>query len=202
MTCERCRAAHAHAVDDEKAEQFRNASDRICGCENFRLSDHSPGPVADGELLHMLVMDPQSIVDGWLHPSRIKRFTTSGQSVLRDGASDAEFELTAAQLQANAYRASKKTRLAGILSFLTANVRYCMTDRLLCVFDTAMEEKPNHADLMCSGLGPLSEDWSKNKRKKEEYEYAREVIIALGRMFNSPETFRNGMLAKYANPDT
>ncbi len=200
MTCARCRAAHEHPTEDEKAAQFQSATEHICGCERYRVSPYSPGAVTDEERLHLLIMDPQSLLDGWLHPSKVKRFTTSGQSVLRESASIQEFEATAGELQSRAFMSGRQCRLFGVLTFSASSVRYCATDRLLCIFDTATEEKPNHADLMCAGLGPCPEAWSKSRKKQEEYEFAREVITAMGREFSKPDNFRGGALAKFASP--
>lgn len=196
MSCENCRAAFAHANDDERARKFDEAAPRPCGCEKYRVSPHSPGPVTDDEVLCLLVSDPQMIVDGWLHPSKLANFDTSGQSVLREAAADNEFENTMAELVSRSKERGKHRWCLGVLRFPVHAVRYCASDRFLCVYDTGMEHKPFHADLMC---GPLVPDGATGGQlKRARMELAREVITALGREIVGPSDFRSGLLMRFS----
>lgn len=160
------------------------------------MSHHSPGPVLDTEDLCLLVSDPQMIMDGWIHPSKLMNFDTCGQSVLREGASDQEFLITMGELVTRSKEKGRDRWCLGILRFSAEAVRYCASDRFLCVYDTGMEGKPYHADLMCAPLVP--DNATSGQLKRARMELAREVLIAIGRDLVGPLEFRAGILASYA----
>jgi hypothetical protein len=146
MTCEACRAAVAHPIATEIAARLHAACVAVCGCENFSLSDHSPGRVDDSELLDLIISDPQSIQDGKLpHPSALVQIDRAGLSVLRDRAANEEFEQTIRELKDRAEMNGKERFFHGICSIRTAGIRGDAENRFLCVYDTALRTKPNHA---------------------------------------------------------
>jgi len=116
-------------------------------------------------------------------------------SVLRDGASNAEFEETLTELQARATAAGNPCHFHGILAFLAANVRFCASDRFLCVFDTALEKKPHHADLMRK---PFPTDWTKSKTEKERMILVKELRQLIGSGFVAASRFRDGAFVSFA----
>jgi len=93
MTCEGCRTALLGDGPKRIAELVDEAGgEKPCGCEAFSVSELSPGLVADDEVLHLLISDPQHLLDGgYINPAVLISIDEDGQSVLRDTASDEEF---------------------------------------------------------------------------------------------------------------
>lgn len=196
LSCDKCSKAHVHGVPNERAALFDNAFGHRCGCENCKVSEFSPGPVQDNETLHLIITDPQSILgDGRFHPQAFMRVDSSGLSVLREMAKDDEFILTMTELSAR-----KECYFHGVLQFKASDVRYCYYDRFLCVYDTALKEKPHHADMMAAPIAPSDGSWTKSKADKARMEFAKEVRLAVGKAMIEAKEFRGGLLVKFARP--
>lgn len=164
------------------------ASSVPCGCEAYRASSQSPGPVADDEVLNFLLSDPGShLQNGTLNPAIVQPAIRSGLSVLRDRAADSEFEVTLNQL--NERWKPKQKAFSGVQRFSAAAVRDRSLPGVWCVYDTALPEKPNHADIMA---GAKIEAMSNSQRTREERALQKALIDRIGANFVPAATFRSG----------
>lgn len=201
MTCEECRAAAWGSEPKFIVKNVNKASGGVpCGCEVHRLSEHSPGLVRDEELLNLLVTYPQHILpDGHVHPALLVSVDVNGQSVLRGDASDDEFKITLKMLRDGARRKNGgELYLHGVFSFNASVIRYVAGDRLVCVLDTAMQDRPHHADIMGpSVLRNDEETLSKNQTKKRQMARIRDILDLIGPTMISAKEFRDSALAEF-----
>jgi hypothetical protein len=124
MSCELCRAAISHPVDAEIAAKLHAACTDICGCERYRLSSHSTGQVENAELLNLIVSDPQGIKDGKTpHPGMFVQIDRAGLSVLREGATNEEFELTIRELKDRAAQSGAERYFHGVCTLKAGEIR-------------------------------------------------------------------------------
>jgi hypothetical protein len=196
--CDKCKAAHLDPDDAGRAARFAAAGKTLCGCEGGSVSEHSPGPVGDDEVIQFIVTDPQWIMDnGQIHPAAFMRVDVSGLSALRENALDCEFDTTMRELAERAANSNKECFFHGTLSFKAFDVRYCMSDRVVCVYDTGLKDKPNHVELMCAPIaGPTRSQIEKKRRG-----LIKNIIEGVGNQLTSCKEFRGGLLQKYArNP--
>jgi hypothetical protein len=196
MSCENCRSALNLVPETGRAAAVNAVSEIPCFCESFSASPHSSGRVEDGEELNLLVTDPQHLLqDGALHPGLISRIDTSGVSVLRGAACDSEFRITYGLL-AEASRAKGVPRyLHGICTFTARDVRYEGEKRLLCVYDTAYEDRPGHADL-------LAPRFPAGTSRGEIERFKKALVRRIGPTLVRIEKFRDGALADFARPSS
>jgi hypothetical protein len=202
MTCEACRAAVAHQIEGEIAAKLHAACVAICGCEKFQLSDHSPGCVEDSELLDLIISDPQSIQGGKLpHPSVLVQIDRTGLSVLRDRAANEEFEQTIRELKDRAEEKGKERFFHGICSIQTAAIRGAGGSRFLCVYDTALPTKPNHADIFGPDLSAMAGAViSKSEHERRNRARIKQFIDRIGNCFVPAKSFRDGAFVAHSRP--
>jgi hypothetical protein len=202
MTCATCRAAAAHDIDGEIAAKLHAASEAVCGCEKFRLSVHSPGLVDDSETLDLIINDPQSIQDGKIpHPSALVQIDRSGLSVLRDRAGNDEFELTINELKARAQASNKERFFHGICSINAAAIRFNGEARFLCIYDTALPTKPNHADIFGPDLKAMCvTEISKGEHERRNRARIKKFLDVIGDCFVPARDFRGGAFISYSRP--
>ncbi|WLF95716.1 hypothetical protein Q5698_08535 [Brucella intermedia] len=149
MSCEACRAARA--ANGDLVAAINDVDDEDCACESFSMDPRSPGPVADDENLHLIVRDPDGLLENkHLNPVFVQQLFKNGMSVLRQAAADDEFCLTVEELQQSWIPKNKSVH--GMLTFKAASVRYKDDQRLCCVYDTSLDNKPHHADMMAPKL--------------------------------------------------
>ncbi|MDE3771490.1 hypothetical protein I7G86_07735 [Sinorhizobium meliloti] len=188
MSCNACRAAFA--ASDNKVSAVNNCIDQVCGCEKFSVSDYSPGRVQDDEFLHFLVYTPEGRSEnGKLSPALLMQVDRDGLSVLRDGAADCEFDETMSALRPR-WQTNGRS-LEGIMTFAVSAVRHTPGGRFSCVYDTGMEKKPWHADLMLPELTATS----KSQAKRLRFERLKALVDLIGNDFSDMKAFRNGRLA-------
>lgn len=193
-----CRRALSEGDPKERAANVHAAANTICGCEQFAFSAASPGIVLDSEVLHYVVSDPRSLLpSGHLNPAFLMQIDRGGLSVLRDRSDSLEFELTFSQLQKTAESANSEWYFYGVCSFTAERVRYRGSDRFLCVYDTPLEQKPNHADLMA----PLIDADSKTARIKAERIRQKELVQLIGSTIISARDFRGGEFSHRTRKD-
>lgn len=168
-----------------------NASDTPCGCEQSSVSELSPGVVGDEEELHFLVCDPGGMLDGRLNPDFLRQLDKDGLSVLRGAAGNEEFTLTLAELKPR--WAERVRRFHGVATFRAGQVRFENGERICCVYDTALEGKPNHAVV----AGP---EFKGNDRKKL-IARRKKYIIDVMKRFETASEFRGGFLLSLTNDD-
>jgi hypothetical protein len=171
----------------------------ICGCENYSISDHSPGPVADNELLHFVVSDPKALLNGSLNPTIMMQIDFGGLSTLRDAASNDEFDITIKQLKNRANSADAEWYFFGVCTFSVSTIRHENNERFLCVFDTGLPDKPNHADVMGPDLAAMSNPpLSKREQEKRNRARIKRMIDKIGPVLTGASRFRLGVFAEYA----
>jgi hypothetical protein len=201
MSYEACRAAVSHNVDPEIAGELHAACEPICGCEQFRLSDYSPGQVGDEETLNLIIIDPQGIQGGKIpHPGALVQIDRSGLSVLRDRSINEEFEITINELRARAKANGVERFFHGVCSFRASAIRFDGEGRFLCVYDTALQEKPSHADVFGPDLKAMAspEVISNGEHERRKRARIKKLIDKIGDCFAPASTFRNGVFAGYS----
>jgi hypothetical protein len=162
------------------------------------MDDRSAGPVQDGEVLNLLVSDPAGLLpDGSLNPIMLVQLDFAGVSVLRNSANDSEFLLTIQQLKARSAAAGKERFFHGVCAFSVATVRYDNGKRLLGVYDTALVDKPNHADMVAPDLHQVT-TISKTKQEHENRRRHKRVIELIGASLVPARQFRQGAFTSYA----
>jgi hypothetical protein len=110
-----------------------------------------------------------------------------GLSVLRDGASDEEFEITYGEMKRGSDAKGKERYFHGVCSFHADRVRYHRNSRFLGIFDTAIERRPHHADI---GGPPMG-------RKDQERRW-KTVIDIIGPSLVPVDAFRGGTFVKHS----
>lgn len=196
MSCAAC--IQALAVEVDRVSSINSIPDIPCVCEQYSLSPLSPGPVVDDENLHYLVPTPNGLLEnGYLNPTFVQQVEKNGLSVLRALAIDDEFELTVSQLRARWSQTGRK--LHGIMTFAAGSVRYDNEDRLCCVYDTAEEDKPGHAELMAIDISHKMTGLTKSQIKQMREARIKKIVDRIGSNFESVATFRSGNLLHLAN---
>lgn len=193
MSCELCRGA-LNAAPNATVDTVNAVNAKLgepCACEQFSMSELSPGLVDDGEYLHYLVPTPEGrLADGHLNPINLVQVDRGGLSVLRQGAKNTEFEQTVQELRPR-WQTNKKA-LEGVMTFPVSVVRYREEQRLCCVYDTALPGKPHHADLMMPALGG---ELSRTQRDRLQKARIKALVDQIGTNFEPIEQFRAGSLA-------
>jgi hypothetical protein len=156
VSCTTCRTTFAAlAGTDKKEHALRlDQEEPTCRCQRVSVSAHSPGPVDDTETLIRIVIVPHHVGKmGSLKASVLTHTENIGMSVFREErATDDEIRATATTLVQNARKAmpAKPVGVLGLLRMKCAEIRtFCWepeTDPCYCVYDTAKEEAPAHAD--------------------------------------------------------
>jgi hypothetical protein len=130
------------------------------------------------------VLDPRT---GKVLPVLIKPLDSSGVSVLRDAATNDEFESTWTLLKKRSDAKGDPRYFHGVFRFLTSNVRFDGNQiRQAGVYDTALPNLPHHADL----LAPPSSRGEMEARKKM-------LLDAISNNFIAVSNFRAGCFSKY-----
>jgi hypothetical protein len=113
-----------------------------------------------------------------------------GLSTLRSNADTGEFEQTLAELRERSRVAGKERYLQAVCVFKVSSVRYEDNHRFLCVYDTPLVGKPNHADIMA----PLVTAESRTQAKKLEKARYKKLIELIEEHLVEPSQFRDGAL--------
>jgi hypothetical protein len=200
MNCEACRAAAAHDNSAEIASRLHAACKAVCGCEKYKLSDHSPSPVSDQETLNLIISDPQSIKDGKiLHPGVLVQIDRAGLSVLRDQADNDEFEMTIQELNERARASGGERFFHGVCAFAAGSIRHDESARFLCVYDTGLAMKPNHADIVGPDHKAMAEDLiSKGEQERRNRARIKKLIDRVRDSFVPAKTFRGGVFISHS----
>lgn len=186
---------------DDKAARISEIHPSPCNCEKIRTNIFSPGPVKDEEVLYWIVSEPNAIFEnGKLNPIFLKQVDRKGLSVLRRDADDTEFEHSLIQLD-KGWRL-KGRYFHGIALFNTGNVRAFQDRGTQCmfVFDTAVQEKPHHADLFAKDLNIIDPSLDKKQQGREEKKRIKKFIDDVALDFEAATNFRFGKFETYARP--
>jgi hypothetical protein len=151
--------------------------------------------VSDNEILNLIITDPNHLINGVeLNPALAMQIDRGGLSTLRDLASNDEFSLTIQELRARSASNGDERFFHGVLAFEAGKVRTVGGERFLCVYDTGMENKPYHADIMAP---PVSGE-SKSQISRAQMARYRKLIEVIGPSLVPAERFRNGAFAEFA----
>lgn len=134
--------------------------------ENYSASLHSTGPVLSSEQVLRLIISPHHVdpETGTLKPSAVTDVKDKGCSVERLGITSIEESVAIGRKVAdskNEARPSEPPRsLCGVTEFSVEEIRCIKVGRgaqAFCVFDTALEHNPAHADV-CQVVPPKGQE--------------------------------------------
>lgn len=196
MLCDSCKEAIYNRTDGDKTPlahrvaKIAQASGPVCPCEECKVGEDSPGPVADDEVLHFIVTDPQAIEGDKIKPFALSQVYKDGLSTIRSTAPVEEYILVLERLIQRSKEANNEERyFDSVLEFPASLVRYDEAEsRLLCVYDTSLTEQPNHVDLMVPGADKLT--------KKDVAALTKKLRELLTKRISGSDLF-NGELTKY-----
>ena len=160
-----CRSIHISTYDSRHRVGEINAIAKDCICENYRMSRFSPGVVKEKEKLARFVFCPMHRgKNGKWKPAIFSQVSTTGCSIQReDLAGIREIgELVTSRLTKN-----HQDSWGGVLLADCSAVRAISIDetraRAVCVFGTAEEFNPAHAE-MCQTHHVTDEDGPELRR--------------------------------------
>ena len=184
-----CRGVNRRTQNEDNKRVFGiNEAAPDCGCEKFRMSDHSPGVVGDAEKLSRFVFSPFQVgKNGELNSGAFSHVYEKGCSIQRDTIAENDEIL----LFVNQFL-EKRDDLAwkGLLLADCSAVRKILvknsTRRAVCVYDTAEEENPAHGEL-CQTQHVLDED--------DKVELRHDLLMAFGnKAIIPPAQYRDGII--------
>ena len=177
MSCRCLELETQYGQGDCKCTRYREEFPD-CACEHESVSEHSPGPVADSEVLVRTLFRKQQLdQDGRLKPDYFRpEPTTRGFSVDR-------VHLISPEL----LKSSKHTdtRYNGYLKFVATrsnDIRHLLDggQRLFCIYDSSTAENRAHADI-CQNV--LVQPGSQNRKSR-----MMEIAWHLRSAFHSPQS--------------
>lgn len=135
-----------------------------CACEQHRSNDFSAGPIANNELIVHLIMSPIDIDpdSNKLRPDVNRDTLSHGMSCVRCKTLD-EIDLDEMGRQREVLKQDKGHRYMGYVALSAGYLRglHDTMKRAYCVYDTALETEPRHAEVMCN---------LKEKAKRREFQ--------------------------------
>lgn len=188
--CRACRRAAARE-DRGRVQAIFSCSAVPFGCERCRMAKHSPGQVANTELLHFLVTEPR-VIDprsGRLLPVAVNQMHEKGLSVLRDRASNDEFNITFLIMKKTSDAKGEERFWHSVSTVSVRSVRYDGEQRFLAVFDTAYPDRPAHADIMAPPV-------TKRERKQQD----KMLLDRFNDNLIAVKEFRGGAFIQYVRP--
>jgi hypothetical protein len=172
-----------------------------CCCEAVSVSAHSPGPVANAEVLVRILVAPQHMKsNGRPRPAALTDAETHGLSVFRHGhATNGEIRLIAEQLVERTRRGNqgKKAGVFGVLQIPCDTVRNFRwgqeTTPSYCIYDTAREDAAAHAEAF-QRIADTDAATVLGRRQ--------DLFAQVEPTFVSVAEFRSGLLADLAPPSS
>lgn len=188
-----CHGINQRSQSDQRVTQI-NAAAPDCACEKFRMSHHSPGVVADSEILSRFVFSPYQVdKKGKLKAGAFSHVHNNGCSIQRTSiASNDEIVLFV-----NRFLAKRDDHVwKGYLVADSVSVRRILTQnsmhRAVCVYDTANAENPSHGEI-CQTQHVLDKD--------DEAELRHDLLMAFGNeVIIQPTQFREGAIWNQLSP--
>jgi hypothetical protein len=142
-----------HAESGCKCEHYRNHFPD-CQCEAETVSEHSPGIVSENEVLIRTIYSPVHIntETGEVNPTAFDDAIRLGLSVNRKDHTTREnlSANIAKKIAADIAAGKRKDGFWALVTLRFGDMRELRSDvgaRLYCVYDTAKEDDPSHADI-------------------------------------------------------
>jgi len=145
----------AHLNDSNKVDALIQESDRIAW-EGISASEHSPEPVANGEVLCRQLVQPIHFQeDGSINPTAFDDVMNKGLSTdrlkYRDIAESRSEGVERAERHNAEFPLKPQRELVALAKFNVSEVRSITAmntnDRAVAVYDTALPANPAHADV-------------------------------------------------------
>jgi hypothetical protein len=145
----------AHLNDSNKVDALIQETDRIAW-EGISASEHSPEPVANGEVLCRQLVQPIHFQeDGSINPTAFDDVMNKGLSTdrlkHRDIAESWSEGVERAERHNADFPLKPRRELVALAKFHVAEVRSITSmntnDRAVAVYDTALQANPAHADV-------------------------------------------------------
>lgn len=165
MSGEACIDVWKTAGNNLKAENL-DAHSPNCACEVHSLGSEHSLPVTNDEIVIRIIVSPDAIEldTGELLRNKLTSASSSGISLLRHQASDAEIKLTIEQLTKHT---QEPNELVGAAVMAVSKLRELGSpERWFCIYDTFSDNKPFHADILATSTTRNAA--SKSAAKKEE----------------------------------
>lgn len=161
-----------------------------CKCENFVMSDYSPGVVEGSENISIFIFNPYINIDknGKVKPNVFNHINNNGRSVQREmKATDEELLLfTSKFLENGSDRAWK-----GVISANVGKLRSILIGenqkRALCIYDTSEKDNPAHAE--------IGRAYQIDETDVQELRHEMFSVFGGGTPI-TPNSYRNGNLLK------
>lgn len=167
-------AMSGSSLQDEVYETFSNGE-----CEQCSVSEHSPGPVENDEILTKLIVDPIHFDNGIVSPAAFTDAYTLDLSLFRENyAGDAELQLAINQIKATGQKKDpiQKRQIVAVMHASAAAVRQLQleepNERMCLVYDTAEADKPAHASIFTPSRA--------RKSKKDQRAIRRALLDVFG----------------------
>ena len=156
--CEDCRQVFSAGENDRKLADSLEEHFPGCQCERYSVGDGSPGPVADDEVLHRIIVSPRDYDpdSNTIRSPLFEKVFANGLSVCRSIATDAEL---AALVEEGLVHTASETpkQVWGICEAVTSDIREMRgndNERLFCVYDQTVSRTnkttlpfPTHAGI-------------------------------------------------------
>ena len=145
----KCRQVNKRSSEGEQRVAVVNTECPDCICEQHKMSKHSPGFVSDEEKLTRFVFDPVHLKrNGGIKPSIFSHVSTYGCSIQRESI---VLDNELIQFLRNFLNKNPRQSWHGILTGECSSLRKVLVDssgqRALCIYDTAEEDNPAHAEI-------------------------------------------------------
>jgi len=198
VTCATCRQLF-EAADKRPDTRVREVdfARAQCACEREVVSAHSPGQVADSEILIRILVAPQHMAKGKVRPraSSLADAEFRGLSIFREKyTSKVRIRKIAEDLVRRAKVANgEKAGVFGVLRIECSIVRASKIDldifRGYCVYDTALNDDPSHAEIFQRVSDGDESLWGDRRRL---------LFESIKNTFVSVEDFEGGLLRDLA----
>lgn len=195
--CESCRQIFAEHEDNNRLADILEAAHQRCECEQYRVGQGSPGPVASDEILLRIIISPRDIdlTTGTIAARPFEKAFNNGVSVCREIATNEHLlSLVEEGLDWDAPRSvlSVCRASAGSIRDIFDEARervFCIYDQTVTRSDPSLDPIPTHAGIF--GRRPPIKTKDRKRIQKDFAGMLRELFIA-GQ--TAAAQFREGIL--------
>ena len=203
--CESCRQIFAEHEDNKKLADILEAEHPRCGCEQYRVGQGSPGPVANDETLLRIIISPRDVdfATGTIAARPFEKAFSNGVSVCREIATNEHLlSLVREGLNGDAPRSVItvcRARAGNIRSVLDEACErvFCIYDQTVTRDNPSLDPMPTHAGIF--GRRPLIKTTDRRRTQKDFAGRLRELFIE-GQ--TAVTHFREGILATVRRAET